>query len=60
MAAEISLRSDFDSQRLRRLARQCRHAAQARRLLALALIFDGGSRTDAAGLGNVTVRIVRH
>lgn len=59
MAAAISLRSDFDAERLRRLARQSRHAAQARRLLALALIYDGGSRTDAARLGNVTLQIVR-
>jgi hypothetical protein len=35
------------------------HTAQARRLLALALIYDGGSRTDAAPLGNVTLQIVR-
>ena len=30
-----------------------------RRLLALALIYDGGSRSDAARLGNVTLQIVR-
>jgi hypothetical protein len=35
------------------------HAAQARRLLALALIYDGSSRSDAARLGNVTRQIVR-
>ena len=59
MAAAISLRSDFDAEGLRRLARQSKHAAQARRLLALALIYDGGSRLDAARLGNVTRQIVR-
>jgi hypothetical protein len=32
---------------------------KARRLLALALIYDGGSRLDAARLGNVTPQIMR-
>lgn len=59
MRTGISLRADFDAEGLRRLARQSTHAAQARRLLALALIYDGGSRSDAAQLGNVTLQIVR-
>lgn len=59
MRTGISLRADFDAEGLRRLARQSKHAAQARRLLALALIYDGGSRLDAARLGNVTRQIVR-
>lgn len=59
MRIGISLRTDFDAEGLRRLARQSKHAAQARRLLALALIYDGGSRSDAARLGNVTRQIVR-
>lgn len=59
MGTAISLRADFDAAGLRRLARQSKHAAQARRLLALALIYDGGSRSDAARLGNVTLQIVR-
>ena len=33
---------------LRRMARVCRNVAQARRLLAMALVMDGHSRTDAA------------
>ena len=32
---------------------------QARRLLALAAIYDGMSRTEAARIGGVTVQIVR-
>ena len=59
MRTGISLRADFDAEGLRRLARQSKHAAQARRLLALALIYDGGSRSDAARLGNITLQIVR-
>lgn len=56
MGSALSLRSDFDGVRLRRLARQTRDADQARRLLSLASIYDGGSRADAARLGSVTVR----
>ena len=48
MAAPLPLRSDFDADMLRREARRSRDAAQARRLLALATIYDGGSRGDAA------------
>lgn len=59
MGLAISLRSDFDGSGLRLLARQTKDASQARRLLALASIYDGGSRADAARLGSVTVQIVR-
>lgn len=59
MGSAISLRSDFDGDGLRLLARQTRDGAQARRLLALASIYDGGSRSDAARLGSVTLQIVR-
>jgi transposase len=41
------------------LARRSRNAAQARRLLSLAAIYDGGTRSEAALLGNVTLQIVR-
>src|SRR5215210_5154117 len=59
MAAPIALRDDFDGPGLRRLAKATKDAAQARRLLALAAIYDGGSRTDAARIGGVTLQIVR-
>ena len=59
MGSALSLRRDFDGLALRRLARQTRNADQARRLLALASIYDGGSRAEAARLGSVTVQIVR-
>lgn len=59
MGSAISLRADFDAEHLRRLARQTKDAAQARRLLALASIYNGGTRSDAARLGNVTLQIVR-
>jgi transposase len=59
VAAPIPLRSDFDALALRSLARASKDANQARRLLALALIYDGERRSDAARLGNVTLQIVR-
>ena len=42
MPRAITLRSDFTASDLRRLARLSRDAPQARRLLALAAICDGG------------------
>lgn len=44
---------------MRLLARQTRDADQARRLVALGSIYDGGSRAEAARLGSVTVQIIR-
>ncbi len=59
MARAIPLRSDFTDVELRRLARRSRNAGQARRLLALAAIYDGGTRSEAARLDNVTLQIGR-
>jgi hypothetical protein len=51
MAAAIVLRDDYESAQLRELARQSEDADQVRRLLALALVYDGGSRSaGTAGL----------
>ena len=55
----IPLRSDFDAPQLRVLARKTKSAPQARRLLALAAIYEGASRTEAARIGGVTLQIVR-
>ena len=55
----IPLRSDFDASQLRGLARKTKNAPQARRLLALAAIYEGASRTEAARIGGVTLQIVR-
>ena len=55
----IPLRSDFDAFRLRAIACKSKDAPQARRLLALASIYDGARRTEAARIGGVTVQIVR-
>ncbi len=59
MAAAVLLRDDFDGPALRRLAKGTKDAAQARRLLALAEIRDGGSRSDAARVGGVGLQTVR-
>jgi len=55
----IPLRLDFDAPRVRALARRSKDAAQTRRLLALAAIYEGASRTEAAVIGGVTLQIVR-
>src|SRR3954451_10333644 len=58
-AMPVPLRTDFDANALRAIARQTKDGPQARRLLALAAIYDGASRTEAARIGGVTVQIVR-
>jgi transposase len=59
MGQPLPLRSDYDAPALRAAARRSRDAAQARRLLALAAIYEGASRTEAARIGTVTLQIVR-
>ena len=56
MRPGIELRRDYDAARLRSLAKATRNAGQSRRLLALAEIYDGGSRTRAARVGGVGLR----
>ena len=45
------LRDDFDASGLRLLARGSKDAGQARRLLALAAIYEGAKRHEAAKIG---------
>jgi transposase len=59
MVAAIDLRTDFDGAGLRRLTRRSKDAGQARRLLALAEIYERGSRSEAARLGAVTLQSIR-
>jgi transposase len=59
MAAAIELRDDLSGDDLRRLARDSRDARQVRRLLALAVIAEGGTRTEAARIGGVGLQIIR-
>ena len=55
----IPLLADFDARMVRAAARWSKDGPQARRLLALAAIYDGASRTEAAKIGAVTLQIVR-
>src|SRR5262249_59858519 len=59
MSALIPLRQDFDASQLRGLAKQSKDGLQARRLLALAAIYDGATRTEAAKIGGVGLQIIR-
>lgn len=56
----IPLRKDYDAARVRAVARRSKDGPQARRLLSLAAIYEGASRTEAARIGEVTLQIVRH
>lgn len=55
----IPFRADFDAQMTRDAARRSKDGPQARRLLALASIYEGAGRTEAARIGGVTLQIVR-
>ena len=59
MSLPVALRPDYDAVRLRRLARRSKDAPQTRRLLALAVIYEGGSRTQAAEIGGVSLQTER-
>src|SRR5260221_9959262 len=48
MLAAVQLRGDYNADQLRQLTKRSADAGQTRRLLALAVIYDGGSRTEAA------------
>lgn len=55
----IPLSAEYDAARLRTAPRESKYAGQTRRLLTLAAIYDGATRTEAAVIGGVTVQIVR-
>ncbi len=59
MGRAIALRDDFNGPELRRFAKASKDAGQSRRLLALAEIYDGGKRTDAARIGDVGLQVIR-
>ena len=59
MRPGIALRPDYDAAQLWALAKATRDAGQSRRLLALAEIYDGGSRTRAARIGGVGLQTIR-
>ena len=59
MLVPIPLRRDFSAARLRGLAKKTKDGPQARRLMTLAAIYDGATRTEAAKIGGVGLQIIR-
>ena len=59
MGAPIDLREDFEAAALRRLAVEAKDADQARRLLALAAVYDGMDREEAARIGGMDRQTLR-
>ena len=59
MGSAVALRRDYSPPRLRQLARHCKDSKQSRRLLSLAAVLDGMSRTDAARVGGMDRQTLR-
>ena len=61
MTIPVALRGGlfYSASQLRGLARKTTDGQQSRRLLTLAAIYDGATRTEAAKIGGVTLQIIR-
>ena len=59
MPKALTLRSDFSASELRLLAKRSKDNNQSRRLLSLAAVVDGMSRTDAARIGGMDRQTLR-
>ena len=59
MSVPIVLRTDYDSDQLRVLAKTYKDPRQVRRLLALAAVYDGMNRRDAARVGGMDRQTLR-
>jgi transposase len=59
MPAAVRLRTDFSASELRRLAAATKNAHQSRRLLSVAAVVDGMSRTDAARIAGMDRQTLR-
>lgn len=59
MGNSLVLRDDFDAAALRILARKSKDTRAARRLLALAAVYDGASRSEAAKAGGMDRQSLR-
>ena len=59
MSAAMGLRQDFEAATLRQLATTVKYASQARRRLALAAVYDGKHRAEAAHIGGMDRQTVR-
>ena len=59
MSVAIALCGDFSARQLRGFAKKTKDGPQARRLLALAAIYDGAPRSEAVKIGGVGLQIIR-
>ncbi len=59
MPAAVSVRTDVSAGELRRLAAGTKNANQSRRLLSIAAVLDGMSRTEAARIGGMDRQTLR-
>jgi transposase len=59
MASSVELRDDYDAAALRELAKRSRDPRQLRRLLALAAVYGGMSRAEAARVGGMDRQTLR-
>ena len=59
MSSAVKLRTNFTAGELRRLAKKAKDANQSRRLLSLAAVVDGMSRTEAAMIGGMDRQTLR-
>lgn len=60
MSAPIEItRTDYTGAELRALSRRCSDSAQVRRILSLALVLEGRSRSEAAELGGMDRQTLR-
>lgn len=59
MGSAVPLRADYDAAALRRIAKRCDDNRQIRRLLALAAVYEGMNRTDAAHIGGMDRQTLR-
>jgi transposase len=59
MGRAVAVRTDYTAEAVRRLAKRAKDGAQARRLLAIAAVLDGASRTEAATIGGMDRQTLR-
>lgn len=59
MPAPVRVRTDFSAAELRQLAARTKKVSQSRRLLSLAAVLDGMSRTEAARIGGMDRQTLR-
>jgi len=59
MSAAIAVRDDFEAEELRLLAGKVKDANQVRRLLALAAVYEGMDREEAARIGGMDRQTLR-